>query len=68
MDNASDTQADFKSRRPGWNYGFVTSGVLCGFVAFYLVDGWLGDLIFGLGGLCFAVGKYLSYMKDAGPD
>lgn len=68
MDKASDTQDTFKSRKRGWNYGFIAAGILCGLVAFYVVDGWRSGLIFGLGGLCFAVSKYLSYMEDAGPD
>jgi hypothetical protein len=39
-----------------------------GAVSFYVVDDWLSGLISGLEGLCFAVGEYLLYMEDAGPD
>jgi hypothetical protein len=68
MDKASVTEVTSKPRTRGWNNGLGAVGILCGLVGFYAVDGWASGLFYGVGGLCFAIGRYLSYMENAGPD
>jgi hypothetical protein len=68
MDKASDTEVTSKPRTRGWNYSLGVAGIICGLVGFYAVEVWTSGFFYGFGGLCFAVGRYLSYMESAGPD
>lgn len=65
---APDSEITSKPRTRGWSYGLGVTGVLCGLVGFIVFEGWASGLFYAIGGLCFAVGRYLSYMEKVGPD
>jgi uncharacterized membrane protein len=68
MEKVTDGKAAIRSRTRICNYALFVAGVLSGLVAFFLVEGGLSTFFFAVGGLCFAVGRYLTYMENAGPD
>jgi hypothetical protein len=46
----------------------LIGGLLLGFFAVYAADGWIQGLLLVLSGTCFVVGRWYSYIKNAGPD
>ena len=68
MNKAPVAENTLKPRSRRRIYSLGVAGILCGLVGFYVVEGWASVVLFGIGGLCFAAGRYLSYMEDAGPD
>ena len=68
MAKATDGTAVTRSRMRLCNHALTVVGVFSGLVAFFLVEGGLSTVFFAIGGLCFAVGRYLTYMENAEPD
>jgi hypothetical protein len=43
-------------------------GLVLSLAGIFLVDGWPRSFFLVPAGACFVVGRWLSYVKDAGPD
>jgi hypothetical protein len=68
IDRASEVDTTSKPKSRPWKIALGVAGVLFGLVAFYFAEGWTSGFFYLIGGLCFAVGRYLSYMEHAVPD
>jgi sugar phosphate permease len=44
------------------------AGLVLALVGIFSVTGWLRSFFLVPAGMCFVVGRWLAYMKDAGPD